>query len=795
MSKFRYVSFNKQATSKPLDLKWFKAIGADREVVENCDKARACHEQGDKEGYQQYKDKLPMAFWLGYNDEGKRAASKQTPTQYFYIDIDHAKATTKQVLQHIMTDLCPNEEDIAELNTRLHEVGIRLVHETPSGGVRIVVLATQDFTTVEEHLKWFVKRFGLEQFGDIDYVVKDFARGSFMVKNEWIHYLDERLFDEVPAKSPIISSSASAGGAAASVELPEITEKELNYKSNGVLLSKIAGEYVIDQGGVPEEGKRHAFYNELVKNFRNLCDSDPRVIFAVLPLCEGTPEKRWSQCTSICKTNNTSLLPKDFYFWLKKRGYVTSKKDEPIKEILAADIVRHELPPCYPPVFREFCNACPPDFVYPTVIALLPVMGTLASYVRSEYMDMSVQSTTFFSCIYAPPSSYKSFAGNIVDMLLKKVKVRDEMNSLREQLWLVEQNTKADNEKGKDLPHVMVRIMPPINSLPEFLEKMRDNKGYHMFTFAEEVDTFAKGSKAGGSDKSDLFRTAWDNKEYGQSFRSNNTFKGVVKIYYNILLTGTNGAVTRYYSNVEDGMVTRISICEIENQKYAKFQAWKRFSKKQMEVIDKFISRCDENTYRDPCEMQLGDALVYTDNIKDYDENVKWRFTMKEKQKVDMSWLFPTILEWLEKKRIEASLSQNDAMDVFRRRAGVKGFRVGLLSYCCWDKVKDREKAVIKKFVRWFMDRDLEESLKMFGTKYNELQASVEQPSVRHNNLFTTLESEFTKNDVITACMKQGIRSKVSLILHRWKEDKAIEQLAKDTYKKTSKYDTSKSKA
>jgi hypothetical protein len=45
--------------------------------------------------------------------------------------------------------------------------------------------------------------------------------------------------------------------------------------------------------------------------------------------------------------------------------------------------------------------------------------------------------------------------------------------------------------------------MPAIFSVPEFLEKMRDNKGYHMFTFAEEVDTFAKGAKAGGGgDKS-----------------------------------------------------------------------------------------------------------------------------------------------------------------------------------------------------------------------------------------------------------------------------------------------------
>ena len=440
--------------------------------------------------------------------------------------------------------------------------------------------------------------------------------------------------------------------------------------------------------------------------------------------------------------------------------------------------------PPLPPIFREFCSICPKDFVYPTIVALLPVMGTLTSYVRANYIDQSEQSTTFFSCIWAPPSGGKSFARKLVEILMNKIRLRDEMNDLREQLWLVDQNTKADDERGKELPHVMVRIMPAINSLPEFLEKMRDNRGYHMFTMAEEVDTFKKGSSSGGSDKSDLFRTAWDNSEYGQAFKSTGTFKGTVKVYYNILLTGTPGAVKKYYSNVEDGMVTRISICEIENQQFAKFQAWKPLTGKQREVIDRFVERCDANTYKDPIEMTEEDVHLYDNSSSNFDKNVKWRFNLKPKMKIDMSWLFPTILEWLEKTRKEASLANDAAADVFRRRCAVKGFRLGMVCYCCWPQPREREKKVIKGFIWWFMERDLSESLKMFGQKYNKLQGETVLETQRHTGLFEALSDEFTKNDVIAQCLKMNIKSKVKTILWRWKMDKAITKVGTDQYKK-----------
>ena len=104
----------------------------------------------------------------------------QTPTQYFYIDIDHPKMPAKEIWNQIilnMQSIFDKEIDGStphDLDVRKY-YGVRLVHETPSGGLRIVILATQQFTSVEEHIKWFAEKFYLSSFGDVDYVVHDLA--------------------------------------------------------------------------------------------------------------------------------------------------------------------------------------------------------------------------------------------------------------------------------------------------------------------------------------------------------------------------------------------------------------------------------------------------------------------------------------------------------------------------------------------------------------------------------------------------------------------------------------------
>ena len=101
-----------------------------------------------------------------------------------------------------------------------------------------------------------------------------------------------------------------------------------------------------------------------------------------------------------------------------------------------------------------------------------------------------------------------------MDFLFEYLEARDYVQNAREQIYLNKVNQKGANDKAPEMPHTSLRIIPPKNSEAEFLQKQQDNHGYHMYTYAAEMDSWAKGEKAAGGNKSDMIRMAWDNEIY-----------------------------------------------------------------------------------------------------------------------------------------------------------------------------------------------------------------------------------------------------------------------------------------
>ena len=165
------------------------------------------------------------------------------------------------------------------------------------------------------------------------------------------------------------------------------------------------------------------------------------------------------------------------------------------------------------------------------------------------------------------------------------VTLRDAVQSMRENIYLRIISKKGANDKSPDLPHTSLRVIPSKNSEAEFLTKQQDNHGAHMFTYAAEMDEWAKGEKAAGGNKSDMIRVAWDNGEYGQQFKSANTFRGKVRLYWNVLITGTMAQVSNYFKNVENGLVTRCCYTTIENQEFQLATLWKPMLEDYRELL------------------------------------------------------------------------------------------------------------------------------------------------------------------------------------------------------------------
>lgn len=743
------------------------------------------HRLGDPDA----KVSLPSICFVG-RCEGTRRASSMKPTQYVMIDIDHCKVSAKEFWEQFKQLekwdwICDN---------------VLLVHETPSHGIHMYFKAQPGMADLRQQMDALNAKFDFSQWGDYDSVVHDFARISFAFLSDEILFESGMLYIEIPpatedilintAYNPEAKDDAQAeeGATAPKSDVPVITEAEAaemdKSEWRGVELKMIIEAWVKFRGE-PGPNEIHNYYNEMVKYFRNIMGNNKKLILHLLPRFGHSAEECWSQIKSICRVNTLSSLDKEFYFFLKNNGFYRSNIKSKTDEYMLSDAEPSPVDdmPTAPPVFREFLNSAPKDFRIPMVNALMPVMGTLTSYLGAVYpYDDRVHTTSFFSVIFAPPSTGKGFTGRIM-FLFDDLKMRDMVQNAREQVYLRAYNRKSANDKSPDLPHTSLRIIPAKNSEAEFLQKQQDNNGYHMFTFAAEMDSWAKGERAAGGNKSDMIRMAWDNDEYGQQYKSASTFKGIVKLYWNVLITGTQNQLERYFKDVENGLVTRCCFTEIENQEFKLAQTWRPITKKGMEVIRNFMARCDANTYEEPCHITPDQLLGVNDD--DFDKEIDWHFKFKPRQIVDMSWIMPTIDEFQKEQCAMGMLAIDKARDAFRRRVGVRGFRLALLCTALYPNLNKRAMDTIKNFVAWWMRVDIENMLRLWGAKYNEQNEHA--PNLYNINVFSSLKQEFTRNELLVVMKQQGVKSRVSNVLWQWKKAGFIEKLNQDTYKKLNK--------
>lgn len=790
---------------RPVPMEWDeirKKVATDPKLSDLYQKIRSCQ---DKDKQAEWKAQLPSICYVGTCVQGTRAAANMQPTQMVMIDVDHCEGAQLawETIKAEMGEWCKDNVMLAALTPRL--------------GLRIVFAAQAGFSTLQENMDWFNKQFKLERFGDYDAPCKDFSRISFMFKHDELLYDNTRLYLNTgpQLKTCLVNEhfgsikTSSLGGIlqenggkaakqAGTKKTEKLSEEDENakefspeeiadfqdYDYNGVPLKAIINKY-IEVNGAPGRSQVHNFYNEMVKNFRNIADNNPRLLLYLLPRFGHTIDECRSQVESITRVNTLSSLPKQFYFFLKDNGYYTKKGEggHSFRNYMLEETPQEvDDLPWLPPVFREFLAITPKDFRPSMINALLPIMGTLTTYLQGKYyFDNRMHTTSFFSIIYAPAGTGKGFVDEVVmEPLFEQLRVRDFVQTAREQIFLDMIGKKGANDKAPDDPHTSLRIIAPKNSEAEFLQKQRDNHGAHMFTYAAEMDSWAKGVRAAGGNKDDMIRVAWDNGRYGQHFKSANTFKGEVRLFWNVLITGTLQQILSYFKNVENGLITRCSFTTLDNQKFAEAPKWRELSTKAMAVIKKFTERCDRMTYEEPCEL-IPEEIAIIPGEK-FDKEVNWHFKFRERVTVDMMWLKPTIDKFLKEQLEKASLDQDDARDVFRRRVAVRGFRLGLMCHALWEKPRKADLERCIPFIEWWMNKDIESSLALWGERYNNETAT--EVTVSQRSLYNSIGDKFTKADVYTQCLKQNIKTPVMKITSLWVNQGFAKRVGKNEFEK-----------
>lgn len=740
--------------------------------------------KGDKER----KASLPCVCYMAASTTGLRKDGQMIPNGLVMVDIDHCENPRASYGQ-ILLALDGIRSQVGEKYPQLV-----LAHVTPSGhGLRLVLTNHRDDMTIEDNIKAFDSELALSCHGQVDLACKDLTRVSFLVP------FDEILFASLEALDKDIECHIKYDATPSQPSTRETKKVEKLYrdfKYGQKLVREIADEYCAyyfpEGNHTPPQGSVHTFYNQMVKDFRCICDNKPEILISVLPQFGHSDDECFSQCRSICQRNNLSKLPKPFYFFLKDRNWYVNpfekqeaakaEEEEPEDPYKQLDALIDSCPKL-PPVFRPYINSAPRYFKIPYMMALLPVMGTLTSYLEGMY-NGKVQTTSFMSVIYAPPSSGKSYLVELAEQLLNHIATRDAVSAARDNIYSKMIKMKGANEKAPDDPRTPQRIMPAINSIPKILSKMSNNAGYHMFTAVEEMDTWIKGSKGRDGDKNDMYRIAWDNGKYGQSFMSAQTFNGIVRLYWNVLITGTIDQVLNYFRNIENGLITRCSFTDLGDQMFTLAPVFRKISERDFEAIEKWKLKCDSNTYMHPLDIDIN--TLYDVKDDEFDKKIAWKQEFRPRQEVNLDWIVPHLNKWCTDQNLLASKTYDNARGVFHRRVAVRGYRLAMICSTLYDKIRDREKQVILDFVLWFMDCDLYGILKLFGKKYNEhyVKSTSEIKEYKFADLYDSLPKQFETSDLIAAISKSKFSTNHYTVLSIWKKAKLIEKIEKNKFKK-----------
>ena len=664
------------------------------------------------------KKELPVWLPLAecFTNDVRKAEDAQ-PSGLYFLDIDE-KGLTEQLWNKV------REENLIE--------AFRIVYfaESAGGGTHIWAWRTPGIS-IEEDIQKLASRLGVSY----DSHVTDLARCCFMVSEQYVKLLDPVVFE------PLSEEQKELYATNAPVPVPAKAEMENNPNYKGIAYEKIVQALLwkLGYGDAPADGERNTALYTMSRYLRFICDFNEQKLFQILPHWGLSDHEVISTIKSAVGSVRPTDMPSQMKEVLASLGAAMENAVEDAEESLAVP-VDNELPG----ILQDLSDHAPEEFKEATLIAAMPMLGTLATGIRARYRDGKMNSASFIVDIEAPQATGKSFVDNEFELLMDPIIKQDEVE------WQKEIAYSLAKKDGQDVenPCSQIRILEPNIGVSAFLERALYAKGKHLFTYAPEIETVLKNNKGGAwTEKNDLFRLAYDNKPWGQHRISKDSFSGKVTLYYNMVMCGTPNKCRAFFADAESGLVSRVTPVVLPDMVGAKMPEFKLWT-------------------------------------KDEEEKVKRQCLclMDEEGEVDLPLINKAIEEWDEGKRQEYLQTLRYSLDVLRRRAALNGFRAGIIAYLLEGR-QETERAI--KFALWYAERCLHYQLQIYGDKIDALNNKLSPQASRGNiRYLDVLPKEFTKEDLVSLRLANNESPIVKTIIYRWVKEAQIEKIGTNLWRK-----------
>lgn len=560
-----------------------------------------------------------------------------------------------------------------------------------------------------------------------------------------VAFVNERVADEPFAMGADVQCALSPASASSGVTADECGDELFR----GVPVRLIVEHLVNDTGGAIGVGERHTRLCGLAYLLRNICDYNPERLHAVLSLaCDYDDRPDMMRiCADACKAAPHKKVPYRLCVAIEKARaeHLAESFADETRGVVA-------VPKHLPSVFKTFISKCPPEYAPAMLMVLLTLFGFLATKVRCLYNQATEEHPlTFMTFVSASFAGGKSFVRYVVDVVLKNVKEETKRLLRLENEWKRKSQFKQKKGKGESepAPKFPIRYISAQLSNTEFLNRLSNADGEHLFFFEEEFGSLIKSSRRGPAYEFwDVYRLAFDGAEDKQNFFSPDSLSGIEKAMLNFVVCGTPKLLSRELNkHVEDGLASRLLIATIPQDLGAEQPVFKKLN-----------------------ETELAELSTVCDMLSGLEETV----VLKKVERALRGWMA------LQRKVAERTYSASRFL--LMRRAAVMGYRAGVIAYLLSNR---RENKHITDFAVFVAEYIYGQQLEVFGKAVDEIFGEDETVVNKPFDYYDALPECFEARDLRELRVRNNASANISRILQMWKKNGLIEETdKKKTYRK-----------
>ena len=635
-------------------------------------------------------------------------------------------------IDHLTPDEMPAVRD--RILGKKDELGLKMMEESARGGGYHLVFARKPELSQEENLKWASELLGVE----FDAQAKDITRVFFTTSGNELVYLDDNIFEQLPA-----SSCRDRGqGPVTSCDRYQSPVTTVT-KYNGMAYSEIIAKYweMFNGGKVPTVGDRNALTFELAVTIRSICGYDLEQLMQVIPNYWAAPDGTCTQddMDEYQKTIENALKePRKGMPYRLKQVLQALKSQAGIKACGGTMTAPPPMPKKLPPLIKLLTKNVPWYYKPAVASAVFPALGAHLHGVKFRYWDNVEHEATFMNLLVGRQSIGKGSIKKPIDYIMEDIRQRDQPNREREAEWKRKNPT---GKQKKDPRPADICIQMLIDNLTDAVFNQRivdahNNGQRYIFTIVDEVEALKKVTSKNSVDEVGLLiRKAFDNSLAGQERVGADSVSGIAPLRWNFNASTTPPNARKFfYKMVNDGTVGRLDVAT--------------------------IIRNDDDDDEPPIQ-----------GI--YDE----QFAAELKPYIDRLEAANGLIECPQAKKLSldirienkeaAKLFESEAYRVLSYRANVISWLKGMLLYVAhgyrWDKT-------IADFVRWSEQYNLWCKMLYFGDQLEkELREEVEiQRRSGPKNLLRLLPDEFTREQYMLMRQQQGRQGDGDSALRQW---------------------------